>query len=278
MSPYDPAAHAEDVVAVQVSAFALLAMLGAAAARSGRHGRGGSSSAGDVPQEGEVVFTEVESAEEGLAGQLHTGPHQRWGDRSWTWRWAGTQAVDRASRRVPARVAPRSPLLARSFRVTVALAMLGVFDALAGLIGVLVFAGGVVIMGGLSSADAVRTLLGLATLWFAAPLIAGTIRPLRRPATMTPREHWDRTTDIVIASLVGAWAVQKSFRACQACPGWTCRSPSEPTPPRCWFSARWWHGWRWRRWPLTRIRCGSLRCSRPASRTLHEPSVWWRTS
>ena len=151
---------------------------------------------------------------------------------------------------MPARLAPRSPLLARvlndagylramfgsastvvpilgvvlgilavrnvqgealppHFGLTVGLAVLGVFDALAGLIGVLVFVGGVVLSGGLSSTDAARTLLGLSTLWFAAPLIAGTARPLRRPPTMTMREHWDRTADIVIASLVGAWAVQK---------------------------------------------------------------------
>ena len=89
-----------------------------------------------------------------------------------------------------------------------ALAVLGVFDALAGVIAVVVFVAGVVLLGGVTSADAARTLLGLATLWFAAPLIAGTARPLRRPPTMTRQEHWDRTADIVIASLVGAWAVQ----------------------------------------------------------------------
>ncbi len=247
---YDPAAHADDVVAVQVSAFALLALLGTAASRGGRQGGGGRSPAGESRQEGEVAFTEVESAEEGLAGGLQPAPHARWGDRSWSWQWAGTAAFDRASRRVPARVAGRSPLLARvlndagylramfssastlvpilgvvlgvlavrdvqgqalppHFGLAVGLAVLGVFDALAGLLGVFVFVGGVVLLGGLSSADAARTLLGLSTLWFAAPLIAGTARPLRRPPTMTPREHWDRTTDIVIASLVGAWAVQK---------------------------------------------------------------------
>jgi hypothetical protein len=157
--------------------------------------------------------------------------------------------VDRLSLRLPPRIAPRSPLLARvvndagylratlgsasvllpvlgavlgalavldvdgealppEFGLAVALAVLGVFDALAGMIGVLVFVAGVVLAGGVSSGDAARTLLGISTLWFAAPLIAGTARPLRRPPTMTPQEHWDRTADVVIASLIGAWAVQ----------------------------------------------------------------------
>ena len=92
--------------------------------------------------------------------------------------------------------------------LALALAVLGVFDALAGLAGVLVFVAGTVLLGGVTSADEALTLLGVATLWFAAPLIAGTARPLRRSPTMTPHEHWERSADVVIASLIGAWAVQ----------------------------------------------------------------------
>ena len=195
-----------------------------------------------------MVFTEVESADEGLAAGF-LAPVARRGDRSSTWRWAGTDRIDRLSLAIPPRVSPRSPLLARVLNdagylramfgsaylvvpvlgavlavaavasvdgaalppvvgLAAALAVLGVFDALAGVIAVVVFVTGVVLLGGVTSADAARTLLGLATLWFAAPLIAGTARPLRRPPTMTRQEHWDRTADIVIASLVGAWAVQ----------------------------------------------------------------------
>jgi hypothetical protein len=247
-----PAAHPDDIVGLQVSTFALMALFGAAGGNArGRSaaGRPGSSTsgAGEARQQGEVVFTEVESAEEGLGGGFAQVTGR--GDRSWTWRWPRTSAVDRMSLVVPPRVAPRSPLLARilndagylrailgsasvlvpvlggvlgalavadvhgealppAFGLAVALALIGVFDALAGMIGVVVFVTGVVVVGGLPSADGARTLLGLATLWFAAPLIAGTARPLRRPPTLTAQEHWDRTADVVIASLVGAWAVQ----------------------------------------------------------------------
>lgn len=253
-APYDPFDHPADIVAVQVSAFALLAMLGSGSSRSGTGSGsgagGGSGPSGGGGATGEVVFTDVESAEEGLsiAGFLALAAGRR-GDRSRTWRWAGTAGVDRLSHDLPPRVAPRSPLLARVLNdagylramfgsaylvvpvlgavlavaavssvggaalppvvgLTAALAVLGVFDALAGVIAVAVLVTGVVLSGGVTSADAARTLLGLATLWFAAPLIAGTARPLRRPPTMTRQEHWDRTADIVIASLVGAWAVQ----------------------------------------------------------------------
>lgn len=240
---YDPAAHPEEVVALQVSAFALLALIGATGARARAAGR-----SSDSREAGELVATGVESADEGLAAPAEA--FTKSGDRSWTWRWPGTVLVDRISRDAPAAVAARSPLLARvindagylramfgatsvllplsgaalgylavvdvggqalppSFAIVVVLAVLGVFDALAGVVGVAVFAAGVVLGGGLSSADAVRTLLGVATLWFAAPLIAGTARPLRRPPTLSFDEHFDRTADVVIASLVGAWAVQK---------------------------------------------------------------------
>ena len=249
---YDPADHPADIVAVQVSAFALLALLGAtrrSKTAEAQATRTGSTAGAPEVQTGEVVFTEVESADEGLAAGYLAGIAARRGDRSWTWRWAGTDRVDRLSLVVPPRASPRSPLLARVLNdagylrammgsaylvvpflgavlavaavssvdgaalppavgLATALAVLGVFDALAGVIAVAVFVTGVVLLGGVDSADSARTLLGLATLWFAAPLIAGTARPLRRPPTMTRQEHWDRTADVVIASLVGAWAVK----------------------------------------------------------------------
>ncbi len=250
IAEYEPAAHVRDVVALQVSAFALLAILGTAAIGEGvAAGSGGGAEGEGARRAGKLLFTGIRTAAAGL-GEHRGLPDAMRGDRSWTWRWPGTRAMDRASLGVPPRLSPTSPLLARivndagylramlgsgslllpvlggvlgamavadvggeamppAFALAVALAVVGVLDALAGVIGVVVFVGGVVLAGGLSSADAARTLLGLATMWFAAPLIAGVARPLRRPPTMTALEHWDRTADVVIASLVGAWAVQK---------------------------------------------------------------------
>jgi hypothetical protein len=254
LAPYNPAAHAGDIVDLEVAAFALLTALrssatGRAASQPQRRDSEGSD------QEGELVSVEVDNEDRWVdvvaGGDMMSAalPIMR-GDRSGSWRWPATVLVDRVSLKVPERIAPVSPLLARvindagylrailgsasalllivgvwlgivavrnvhgealppEFSLAMALAVLGVFDALAGLIAVAVFGGGVVLLGGLSSADAVRTLLGLASLWFAAPLIAGAARPLRRAPTVTLAEHWDRLADIVIASLVGAWAVQK---------------------------------------------------------------------
>jgi hypothetical protein len=80
---------------------------------------------------------------------------------------------------------------------------------MAGVAAAVVFGAGVVLSGGLATADDLRVLLGLGGLWFAAPLIASAARPLRRPPGETAADRWDRLADLVIASLVGAWAVQK---------------------------------------------------------------------
>lgn len=95
------------------------------------------------------------------------------------------------------------------FWLAMALAVLGVFDALAGFLAVTVFVTGVILSGGVATTDSARTLLGLSALWFVAPIIAGAARPLRRDRTLTPAQHFDRFSDVVIASLVGAWGVQQ---------------------------------------------------------------------
>jgi hypothetical protein len=100
-----------------------------------------------------------------------------------------------------------------STTLTIAIAMLGVLDATAGLIAVLTFAIGVAALGGLDSAAAVRTLLGLCSLWFVIPVLAGAARPLRRLPAANRQEAWDRWADLAIASLIGAWAVQEIVSA-----------------------------------------------------------------
>lgn len=96
-----------------------------------------------------------------------------------------------------------------TFWLAMALAALSVLDAFAGFVGVVVFVVGVVALGGVSTTNDVRTLVGLASLWFVAPIIAGVARPLRRDPTSSLSEHVERFSDVVIASLVGAWAVQQ---------------------------------------------------------------------
>ncbi len=94
--------------------------------------------------------------------------------------------------------------------IVVALTALGVFDALAGVLGASAFAVGVIAQGALASTDSARTLLGVVSLWFVLPLIAAAFRPFRRPLERVGlRDAWWRAADLTIAALVAAWTAQK---------------------------------------------------------------------
>lgn len=252
------------LVALEVSAFALLSVL--AASRS-RRPEGvappppgsAESTPSDSSQRGVVVAVGIDNTREGWESvslstieptELGATPQHGIGDRSRTWRWPITERIDRASSSVPQRLAPVSPTLALilndagylrallgsawavfpaagialgvialratdghavppAFAVAMALAVLSVLDAFSGFVGMAIFDAGVVALGGVANVNNARTLLGLSALWFAAPLIAGAMRPLRRAPTVTVREHWDRMADVVIGSLFGAWAVEQ---------------------------------------------------------------------
>jgi hypothetical protein len=176
------------------------------------------------------------------------------GDRSHTWAWPGTRRLDELGAALPARLARRSPLLARvaadgtylrailgsasllgllagaalgiaalrdtggdalppAAALTIAIAVLGVLDATAGLLAVAIFTIGVVVLGGVQSGDDLRVTLSLGVMWFVVPVLVGAVRPLRRPPTRSLAQSWDRAADVVIASLVGAWTVYQLIRA-----------------------------------------------------------------
>jgi hypothetical protein len=176
------------------------------------------------------------------------------GDRSHTWAWPGTRALDELGAALPARLARRSPLLARvaadgtylrailgsasllgllaglalgiaavrdtggealppAATLTIAIAVLGVLDATAGLLAVLTFMIGVLALGGVQSGAELRVTLTLGVMWFVVPVLVGAVRPLRRPPARSLGESWDRAADFVIASLVGAWTVYQLLHA-----------------------------------------------------------------
>jgi hypothetical protein len=262
---YVPADHPRSVIELEIVAFALLALGGATGANRDRlqtpapakqgPAQGSGASQASTSQ-GSVVATGLDNTSEGweavttlAAAAVSQLEGVNRGDQSRTWRWPGTRRVDDLSVKLPQRVAPASPLIARitndagylramfgsasallpltgislavvavfnvhghalppQFLIAMALAVVGVLDALAGLMAVTVFVAGVIALGGLATANDARTLLGLSSLWFAAPIVAGVARPLRRAPTRSTAEHIERVADVVVAALVGAWAVK----------------------------------------------------------------------
>jgi len=97
--------------------------------------------------------------------------------------------------------------------LTATLLVLAVLDTTTGVAAVLAFAavtvaGGGLTAGGLSLGEGIRGLLGLGALWFVTPLVAAAARPLRRASEPERVYGWDRIGDVVIAALLGGWAVQ----------------------------------------------------------------------
>ncbi|MDQ1415188.1 MAG: hypothetical protein QOF81_801 [Acidimicrobiaceae bacterium] len=255
---YKPSDHPRSVIELEVLVLALVALAGSAGVDgmsvTGRTSPDAPTQDASAP--GRVVSTGIDNTAEGwealvvldaaVIGRQTVKPV----DRSRVLRWPGTKPLDELSVKVPPRVAPASPLMARiandagylraifgsastllpfagvtlaivavidvrghalppPFLIAMAIAVLGVLDAFAGLVAVAVFVAGVIASGGLSTANDARMLLGLSSLWFAAPIIAGVARPLRRAPTRSTAEHVERLADVIVAALVGAWATKQ---------------------------------------------------------------------
>ena len=96
-----------------------------------------------------------------------------------------------------------------STALVIAIVLIGVLDASAGFVALTTFFLGVLALGGLTTADDVRFMLGLGALWAVVPVLAGVTRPLRRPPTSGMVGLWDRGADFLVVSLIGAWTVQR---------------------------------------------------------------------
>jgi hypothetical protein len=82
-----------------------------------------------------------------------------------------------------------------------------------------VFALGVAISGNAADADSIRTIMGVGSLWYAVPLVAGGARPFRRVPAEDWAARWKRLADIIVGSLLGAWTVQTVIGALPALSG-----------------------------------------------------------
>ena len=85
------------------------------------------------------------------------------------------------------------------------LMVIGVLDALAGLIGALAFTLVVALSGGIIDLGSVRTLMGIALLLVGPGLIGGTFRSIRRLPQPGGTYVWERLADFVLVPLLGAY-------------------------------------------------------------------------
>ena len=109
-----------------------------------------------------------------------------------------------------------------AFALLIAILIVGILDALSGLLGVLVFALLAGVGGGFTSSDSIRGMLGLCAFSFGVPLIATASRPFFRASDGTS-QTWNRTVDFFLVTLFGALAAGGMFGSL---PGLTGFKPS----------------------------------------------------
>jgi len=103
--------------------------------------------------------------------------------------------------------------------LVIAIVVLSCLDASAGFGAAIAYGLTIAIGGGLDSSDAVRSMLAISLIFFAGTLAGTAARPLRRPPSTNPAERFDRITDIVLATLIGAWALSAIIKATSAIAG-----------------------------------------------------------
>jgi hypothetical protein len=89
--------------------------------------------------------------------------------------------------------------------IMIALILIGIFDAFAGILAAVAFTLVVAFSGGIIDASSVRTLAGIGLLIVGPGVIGGSFRDIRRPSVAGSVEVWERLTDLVVVPLLGAW-------------------------------------------------------------------------
>jgi hypothetical protein len=99
-----------------------------------------------------------------------------------------------------------------SLELVIAVCILGVIEAFAGMLFALSFGVTLLLGGGFTSIDSLRGFLGIAVFSFAPPLIAAATRPFRRDSN-EDQIRWNRLVDFVLSALFGAWAAGGMYSA-----------------------------------------------------------------
>jgi hypothetical protein len=90
---------------------------------------------------------------------------------------------------------------------------LSILDAMLGMLAGASFFVGAALAGHITSANELRLSLGLVLIWFAIPLAAASLRPLRRKLRRDVDSVFERVADFAIGGLFAAWAAMKMMEA-----------------------------------------------------------------
>jgi hypothetical protein len=100
-----------------------------------------------------------------------------------------------------------------AFGLFMAILVLSIFDSMVGYAAGLAFAGTLLAGGYIDDSASVRLVAGLILVWFAVPLCASAVRPLRRKLNLGLTGVWDHLTDWVLAGLFAGWVAGNQISA-----------------------------------------------------------------
>lgn len=103
--------------------------------------------------------------------------------------------------------------------ILLAMAVIGVFDAFAGFVGVTLYLIGVSVLAGVHTLGDIRMLVGTAAVTFAPGLLASAFRGLRREKAQDVNAWWERIVDLAVAPFLGGWATASMVGALPALAG-----------------------------------------------------------
>jgi hypothetical protein len=95
-----------------------------------------------------------------------------------------------------------------SWKIFVAMTILGVFDATSGLAASIVFSAGVLISGNIHSLENLLSVFALAAICASPAVIAGSFRPLRRKIGKSDHA-WERIVDYLFSAVLTGWTLSK---------------------------------------------------------------------
>jgi hypothetical protein len=107
------------------------------------------------------------------------------------------------------------------WQLFIALAVIGIFDAFAGLIGTSIFVIGTVVMHGAIGIEDIRLLLGVMIVGYGPALLANAFRAFRKEPENSDVYWWDRLIDLAVLPFIGGWITATMISTLPALAGTT---------------------------------------------------------
>jgi hypothetical protein len=121
-------------------------------------------------------------------------------------------------------------ILTPSWLILLAIALLGVFDVMAGFVASITYwATALVLLGSLPSLDDIRSLMAISVISMGPALLTTAFRKLRREPAHTSQQWWERLADLAIAPFMAGWSVSIMISVLPAVTGFTSAAANHAT-------------------------------------------------